>query len=479
MIRNLRWTLFVVLTTACTGASPQSADLVIRHVTVVDVLDGSLHQDQTLFVESGRLTAVLPSPRTSIPAGARVVDGAGQFAVPGLWDAHVHSAASKRAWDFPLLVAHGITSVRNMHADGDALEEVRSIKHGLASGEFVGPRYLANGPLVDGYPPVHRGSVVVRTASEARAAVDSLADGGADFIKVYDSLTLESYHAILDQARRRGIAVDGHMPFAVSPTEAARAGQRTVEHLTGIALGCSSDIDAIRSDYVLYNERMPQMDPDDGLMGWLDLIRRASDSLDSVACAAVVAAYAETGVAVVPTLTYMVRHADPQPILTDPTARRLVLAEAWDRWNLMAGSGAGEAMASVFATIHEQSLGHVRALHAAGVPILAGTDLGNEFIVAGRSLHDELAALVSAGLSPLEALQSATSAPARVFGLSDSLGTVTAGSIADLVLLEDNPLEDINNVRKITGVVLRGEYFDRPRLDSLVNQAVATEAPPN
>ena len=110
---------------------------------------------------------------------------------------------------------------------------------------------------------------------------------------------------------------------------------------------------------------------------------------------------------------------------------------------------------------------------------MAGTDLGNDFIVAGRSLHDELAALVSAGLSPLEALQSATSVPARVFGLSDSLGTVTAGSIADLVLLEDNPLDDINHVRRISGVVLRGEFFDRPTLDSLVNQAVASNTPTN
>jgi imidazolonepropionase-like amidohydrolase len=145
----------------------------------------------------------------------------------------------------------------------------------------------------------------------------------------------------------------------------------------------------------------------------------------------------------------------------------------------MASSGAGKAMASLFVTIHEQSVGHIRALHTAGVPILAGTDLGNEFLVAGRSLHDELEALVEAGLSPLEALRSATSVPARIFGLSDSLGTVTAGSHADLVLLEANPLLDINSVRRITGVVLRGEYFDRPRLDGLVTQAVAATTAQN
>jgi imidazolonepropionase-like amidohydrolase len=366
-----------------------------------------------------------------------------------------------------------------MHADGDALGEVRSIKRGLASGEFVGPRYLANGSLVDGYPPVHRGSIVVRTASEARAVVDSLADGGADFIKVYDSLTRESYDAIIDQARRRGIAVDGHMPFAVPSAEAARAGQRTVEHLTGMTLGCSSDIEAIRSDYLAHTERMPQMDPVTEEVAWLDIWRRASESRDAAACRVVVSAYADAGVAVVPTLIHQAQRADPQAILADPTARRLVPSRVWDQWGQMQQSGPFQAMASILAPINERSLGDLRALHAAGVPSLAGTDLGNPFVVAGRSLHDELAALVSAGLTPLEALRSATSAPARIFGLSDSLGTVTAGSIADLVLLAGNPLVDIGNVRRITGVVLRGEYFDRPRLDALVDAAVAVDRSAN
>jgi imidazolonepropionase-like amidohydrolase len=231
-------------------ARAQSPTLVIRGVTVVDVRDGSLRPEQTVLIAGNRITAVGPAEQVRPPDDADLVDVAGGFLIPGLWDMHVHSVANvaldqgqsvaAQDWHFPLYLAHGVTGVRNMN-DGTAdvtLEQSKSVRRRLAQEELRGPpRFLTAGPSIDGDPPLGSNSVVVRTAAEAKAAVQQLAANGADLVKVYENLSREAYFAIIDEARRRGIPVDGHVPFRVTLEEAADAGQRTSEHPDALAAG--------------------------------------------------------------------------------------------------------------------------------------------------------------------------------------------------------------------------------------------------
>ncbi|REJ74849.1 MAG: hypothetical protein DWQ36_13850 [Acidobacteria bacterium] len=450
-------------------AQAPSADLAIRDVTIVDVADGTLHPAQTVLVKGNRIVAVGPADAVAIARSAEVVDGEGGYLAPGLWDAHVHSATST-GWHFPLYLAHGITSVRNMHTSAEgALELVLSIKQQLADGEMRGPRFLANGAVIDGDPPVWPGSVVVRNAEEARAAVDRLADGGADFLKVYDRLSPEAYFAILERAAERGIPVDGHVPPLVPPEEAAASGQRTFEHTSGIAAGCNAEATALRADYAAYLERVPEMPPfPDQLVGFFRLVRRQFDARDAELCVEAARIFSEHGVVSVPTLVAN-SGSDPQGFVADASRLDLLPPSVGEAWRAMAGGPdpIGELLGAVDATI----LDNVRLLHEAGVPILAGTDVGNPFLVPGESLHRELERLTEAGLSPLEALQAATVLPARVFGLEDSLGTVEAGKLADLVLLEGDPLQGISNTRRIRAVIADGRLYRRSELDQLLTEA--------
>ncbi len=257
-----------LLLTACTPPRPPTAAIrdvgivAIRDVTLVDVVNGSLRNKHTVLLTGNRISAVGPIDQVRIPDDANLLDGSGGFLIPGLWDMHVHSVAnvtwdmevraiSNAEWHFPLFLAYGVTGVRNMNdATADpAIDLTRSVRRRLAEGDLHGPRLLANGPAVDGDPPLTSNPVVVRTAEEGRAAVDGLADHGADFIKVYTNLSREAYFAIMERARQRGIHVDGHVPFRVLPSEAADAGQRTFEHLLAMALGCSTEADSERTEF--------------------------------------------------------------------------------------------------------------------------------------------------------------------------------------------------------------------------------------
>jgi len=458
---------------ACTDRGPATADLAITHATIIDVGDGTLEPDQTVFVKGNRITAIRPSARATVPQGATIVDATGRYLIPGLWDAHVHSAGSV-AWHFPLLVAYGVTGVRNMHSTADtALALTNAIKRRLAARELLGPRFLANGPIIDGYPPTWPGTVVAQTPGEGRAAVDSLAAGGADFIKVYDALTRETFLAIADEAHRRGIPVDGHMPMLVPPEDGAAAGMRTVEHLTGITAGCSAKADSLREEYTAFLRQMPELPFPQSMIGFFRLVRAWSDTRDPARCAATVEAYQAAGVTVVP--TFIAFTVDPQTVLGDSAALRALPPAVRGEWTGMAASGLDAIMSSIMDPVIEHARENARLLHAGGVTILAGTDLGNPYLVPGASLHDELAELVDVGLSPLEALRSATLNPAIVFGLADSLGAVAEGMVADLVLLDANPLDDIHNTRSIEAVMLNGRYLDRSALDSLIATASAGE----
>ena len=472
--------LLCLLLSAC--ALPQSPALAIRGVTLVDVRDGSLHPEHTVLVARNRIVAVGPTRDVVVPDGAEVVEAAGRYLIPGLWDMHVHSVANvavdrsegsvaAQDWHFPLFLAHGVTGVRNMNdGTGDlTLGLTRSVRRRLAEGQLSGPpRFLSAGPSLDGDPPLGSNPVVVRTAAEARAAVAQLVSNGADLVKVYENLSREAYFAVVDEARRRAIPVDGHVPFRITPEEVANAGQRTVEHPEALAAACSTAAEAERKRFAGVLADYDTLSDDEKFLAMFRHVRALYDSRVPAACASAIEAYRRNRVAVTVDLVAYHHVVHAEQVLSDAARMQLVPLEIRRNWERRLDSETFRKFQSILRPIIPLELENARLLHEAGVVLLAATDVGVPFQVPGFSLHVELERLVEAGLTPLEALQTATLNPARVLELTESSGSVGPGKFADLVLLDANPLEDIRNTQKIHAVVANGRLFRRADLDHLL-----------
>jgi imidazolonepropionase-like amidohydrolase len=464
------------------AAQTPKAPLVIEHVTVVDVHTGQLLADHSLVVSGPRIARLGPSSSIAIPTGSRVVNGRKKFVIPGLWDMHVHifnnasdPGTHEANWYFPLFIANGVTGVRDMWTDLDDTRLVREWNRQLAAGRLVGPRITPTGPLLDGVRPVWPNAVSITDAARARAVVDSLVRGGVETLKIYDGLSPEVYDAVVAEAKRLGVPFVGHVPLQLLGAEVSDAGQRTIEHLQ-INEDCSTGgVEA------LGRRRTGQPVEAGGRKLILDT---HSDSL----CVALFRKLVRNATWQVPVLVGrrqgLLRGdtAFINPWHRDTSLRYVRAAEA-AQWEARSVDARRRATAeSVDLGRREfQNLLHITgSMFRAGVPILAGTDIGNPYRVAGFSLHEELALLVKAGVTPLGALQAATLNPATFLNAADSLGSVTAGRLADLVVLDADPLTDITNTRKIHAVVLNGRYMNRASLDALLLQgrAAASRPPP-
>ena len=478
----LRAGILCLLFLGCAHA--QSPTVAIRGVTVVDVKDGSLHPEQTVLVVGNRITTVGPVREVAVPDDAQVVQAAGRYLIPGLWDMHVHSVANvavdrsrkslaAQDWHFSLFLAHGITGVRNMN-DGTAdvtLALSNSIRRRLANGDLRGPpRFITAGPSLDGDPPLGSNPVVVRTAAEAREAVKLLVANGADLVKVYENLSREAYFAIMDEARRRWIPVDGHVPFRITPEEVVNAGQRTVEHPDALAAACSTAAEAERKRFASVLDDYDSLSDGEKFLVQFRHVRALYDSRDPAACASAIEAYRRKGVAVTVDLVAYHHVVHAKQVLSDAARMRLVPQEVRRNWETWLDSDAAREFQSILRPIVPVELENVRLLNEAGVLLLAATDVGVPFQVPGISLHVELERLVEAGLSPLEALQTATLNPARVLKMTDSLGSIEPGKLADLVLLDANPLEGIRSTQKIRAVIADGRLYRRADLDQLLSR---------
>lgn len=452
--------VLVILSVFSVGSAAAQERLAITPVTVLDVTHGSLHLEQTVLVEGDRITAVGPVDEVTVPEGAEILNGAGGYLIPGLWDMHVHGTS--RESTYPLYLANGVTGVREMFGPAD----VRGFRSALTGREIAAPRLYMAGPILDGPPPIWPRSVVVTTVEEAQRAVLDQKQHGVDFIKVYQRLPREAYYAILAESARQGLSVAGHIPTSITPWEAAAAGQKTVEHLTQVARACSTEETRLRGESVRsYIEALRNM-------------VESSRSFSPAKCQLLYAAFIRNDVWVVPTQTGLRGDGwSNDPEFTDDDRLRYFDADtrAWlappaddaaeDRWTDADHQTARELFA------FQQKL--VGEMFRAGVRILAGTDALNPYVFPGFSLHDELALLVDAGLTPLAALQAATSSAADFMGKSAELGSVATGKLADLVLLDANPLGDIHNTQKIRAVVADGRLYRRADLDRLLAEVEA------
>jgi imidazolonepropionase-like amidohydrolase len=471
MKRTLAWLLTILLsasTVAQTKSAPQVQPLVFIHVTVIDVTGRDTHHalktDHTVLISGNRITTV--GKHVRVPTGAQIIDGTGKFLIPGLWDMHVHALHKERWGTFsPLFIANGVTGIRDM-GTMTPLEQINQIRREIADGTRLGPRIVAAGPIVDGPKPVNPTiSIGVANEVEARRAVRLLKQQGADFIKVYSTLPREAYFAIIDEAKKQGLAFAGHVPLSVTAAEASNAGQKSMEHLLGVLEGCALNEIELRQEAI-------QKITTSGLMSSQ---ANSMDSFSSKKAAKLFSLLAKNQTWQVPTVTFWhsVTYYDQSNVAyaNDPRLKYIFLnlRERWKPENPQSSPYANfvEDYAKLKRLFPEE-LKIIGEMHRAGVQFLAGTDTAVPYAFPGFSLHDELAFLVQAGLTPLEALQTATLNPAIFLGREKELGTIEKGKLADLVLLDANPLENISNTKRINAVVLNGRLLDRKTLDKML-----------
>jgi imidazolonepropionase-like amidohydrolase len=427
---STRCVLAVAATLLATAAAqPQTRALALTRVNVVDVIEGRIVPNATVTIAGVTITSV--TPNGTAPAGARVVDGQGTFLMPGLWDMHAHMEASGEPW-LPLYVANGVTGIRDM---GSQLDLILKMREATSSARVLGPRIVAAGPILDDAPGDWPFRMRVRTAEEGKAAVQLLKRRGVDLIKVHNHTPRDAYFAIADEARRQHLPLAGHVPLKVTVEEAIEAGQHDIEHFSESRVwmqcsgGASYHADRCRSLFALLATRRI----------WQTPTLLAASELATIG----------TPASSVP--------ADQLPYATK-SVRAM--------WAGVQGMFATPDVVRMFRQRAETAAVVTNDMARAGVGILAGCDS----MIAGFCVHDELAAMVRGGMSPLAALQAATVNPARYLNLSETAGSVAPGRRADLVLVDANPLADIGNVRRVRAVVVAGRFLDRQALDTLLSE---------
>lgn len=457
------WVIGFFLFAGCQTASVSPpADLAILGVTVIDSAHG-VRAGQDVRVGGGSVLSVSRAG-DSAPRALRVIDGRGKFLIPGLWDMHVHTTYDPEITSVlpELFLSYGITSVRDT---GGLLDELEPVISSWRAAEAVAPRVFYSGPLLDGTKVVYDGvgrpeiGIANPSGAAARANVARLQRAGVDFVKIYELVSPEVFAVLVAAARDAGLPIAAHVPLAV-PAEQAGPQVDSMEHLRNIELACSG------SAREQLQERRARLEKPGDLSGY-DLRRslhgahhgRAREAFDEATCDKVLAALGET--IQVPTLRLNTVISHPPYERSDWQEHLKHLPEAARlRWSTRA-TEFSKVAGSLDPALARWSLELVGRLYRAGVPLGAGTDTPIGLALPGYSLHTELERLVEAGLTPLEALEAATLQPARFFDLQDSMGQIQKGHVADLVLLEANPLDDIRNTRRIYRVISRGQVIER------------------
>lgn len=473
----------IAVATTGSAMAQSRADTVIRNVTVIDPAEGTTRKAADVFIADGRIVEVTDaglSTRTT----ASEVPGEGRFVIPGLMDMHAHSSFRPvHTSTLLLMLANGVTGIREMGSDcidpqgiAMCIDEMREVQVAIATGETRGPRILAlSTAKIDSNRPDRANEVVAAyrpvNADDAKATIAFMIAREPDILKIGDQFMPAPFAALAEAAHEAGMRFGGHIPPYLSVANAARLGMTSIEHARDLPLDCStygaSFRAAVRAAMIGESEEWPDR---------LAMPALAHDTFDEATCDGQIDAMLENGTFYVP--THLTREMDYRAgdaaYRDDP---RLVYIIGFQQQGWFEDM---DRTVDRMGHIHEDlarffqlGLRTTAMAHAAGVPVMAGTDANDTMVFPGFSLHDELRHLVTAGLSPMDALRAATSVPARYLGRSDELGGVGTGMLADLVILDANPLEDIGNTARIAGVFLGGTFHDRAELDGMLAEVRA------
>jgi len=451
MITNKFFTLVATtffLNAALTFHPANAAQTAFVGVNVVSVENGAIVEDQTVIIEDGLITVMGPKESTSPAIDAKLIDGTGKFLMPGLADMHIHflnqdfmNALLKK--DDPiqpienmlyLYLANGVTTVRVMAGFPEILE----LRDAIERGDVLGPRLIVTTPLLDGakpiwFPPL---GYPVTTADAARQTVQDAKKDGYDMIKVYTLLPRDAYDAIIDEAKKVGLKVVGHVPVAVGLEHALESGQNEITHA---------------EEYWRFTR-----DYSDEVIGKFTSMTAKSGAWYS------------------PTMTtYNDQMSDGESVMNRPENRYLdpVILDFWKTRvpPTMKTEKAKEMWAKRVNVLKDFMFRLVKGMYDAGVPLMTGTDALNPMAMPGFALHRELALFVETGIPIADTLRAATTNPAKFMSESDEWGSIASGRRADLVLLNANPLEDIGNTKTIDGVMIRGQWLEDDTIQAQLN----------
>jgi len=449
----------ILFLSACTSSEPD-ADLIIRNASIIDIASGEITEDQMIGIAGDTIQWIRSMEDDGLVASAKSFDARGGFVMPGLWDMHVHFRGGDTLIPenknlLPLFLAYGVTTVRD--AGGDITPAVMDWKQQIAGGNLAGPTIFTSGPKLDGERPGWPGSIPVVEPGDVARALDSLESLGVDYVKMYDgSLSAQRYYDLIAEADARGLKTTGHMPMSASILEGIERGLDGTEHLYYVLKACSPFADSLTAAGMGY--------------GMLPII---TETYDPELADSVYGIMADRDVYVTPTMH--IGETLAQLAAVDHSEDEMLAyigpgIQGTYQGRLRSAIRAAETGNTSRADFVARTKTMLKPMYDAGVPIVAGSDCGpfNSFVYPGLSIHQELQLFVDAGLSPREALETATRTGPVFFGRTDDYGAVAPGKVADLLILERNPLEDIANSRSIQAVVKAGTLRDQPDLDVLL-----------
>ena len=440
------------------------AGIVIENITLIDAKNGT-RTNQTVSIENGVIQSI-GSAKLDME-DSQIIDGEGKYLIPGLWDAHVHLTfipEIDHETHFKLYLKNGVTSIRDT---GAILSKLQPSLNFIEENPNTTPRLFYAGPLIDGADRVYKGmepgfpnlSIGIDETSNIPEVVDGLVKEGVTFLKSYEMLTRETYLELLKVAGQNGLRVTGHVPLSIDLEEAIEAGLGGMQHVRNMDLACAKDADNLLDDRQVSLENEASI-AGSALRTHIHSSQRyyAIDNTDDERCLRIIMKLSEYGVFQTPTLT--INTFDSRRFYADPKWRETYqdLPEAAEN-NWMQGS---LKLANIDVTENAKkfdawSLSLVNKMHQEGVKIIAGTDTPIGYLTPGYSLHKELELLSEAGLSNMDVLRSATITPAEFFGMENQMGTIEVGKLADLVILDKNPLISISNTQSIHRVIVKGQ----------------------
>jgi hypothetical protein len=455
---------------------------VLRNVTVVDTRTGSLTPGRALVIDKGVIQQILTSRSVQVSGGATEIDGSGKFVVPGYLDMHTHAVSSAFGptpyW--PLLLANGVTGVREMAGTPQLLSASSKINSARLDGTLDAPKILQ----MPGVPVA--GAL---SAADGSAAVKKTQSMKGQFVKVINAGP-EALQALLAEAKAQGLDVAGHLSPGLSAVDSVNGGFKAIEHLGGIwsiQLDCAKDQADIRAALLAVKGSAPPpptyvLSPYLYSAGNAPYVQRIIDNQDAVTCDTVAQALVDKGAWQVPTLIRMrtMLQSDSPAFINDPNLK-YVAAPTRVLWNQLAQQYSALQPGSALTTFRAYNASFVSMLkllrkHGVASKLLTGTDIGGIWIIPGFSLHQEFRELANVGFTPLEVLQATTLNGARFLNQEATMGTVEARKNADLVLLEANPLLDVANLSKIAGVFNAGKYFPKRELDTIKEEFATISA---
>ena len=478
---------------SCASVPPKTVSLAIENVTVIDPESGNVQRNRSVYIDGDKIDAVARTGRSNRYLADQVIDGTDKYLVPGFVDMHGHVGYNPliAAYSFNLMIANGVTAVRdpggdcwepksaNSGTNAVCIYDLRARSEQIESGELVGPHLLmlsnqaVKGPIMrhelpEGAEPFF----FPETEDQGRTVVRYLKDRGVDFIKTYNLIPRDVFFAMADEANNIGIDFAGHVPGALTVVEYAEAGGRSIEHARAILYDCSLYGKTYREEVGLYANRVEGAEfPDDETR-----LRRTIEEFNADQCAAVLKALKDNDTYYVP--THETREVDARAI--DPEYRKdpntkYIPGPLLDFWmsDLDATASAPQVVQDLRQEFFDHGLKITKLAHDAGVKVMIGTDTPETMVLAGFSYHDEMVHFANAGLEPMDILRAASTVPAEYFGMQDVYGGISKGKIADLILIDADPLADIRNAREISAVISAGRLYDRARLDGMLAEAEA------